>query len=71
MVINIDFDFVEKVNDIKYTTLVDVMSKLGGFKASFAPILSFIAPLFALHFFWKLSGIIDEKMGVNQSMEMF
>jgi len=39
MVINIDFDFVQKVNDIKYITLVDVMAKLGGFRASLAPIL--------------------------------
>ena len=62
LISNIDFDFTERIYDVSYFGIMDLMSKLGGLRASIMPILGYVAPLLALHFLYSLAGIIDEKM---------
>ena len=64
MVQNIDFDFTERIYDVHYFGIMDLLSKLGGLRASILPILGYVAPLLTLHFLWSLAGIIDEKLAV-------
>lgn len=49
---------------------MDIMSKLGGLRASIMPLVGFLVPLLTLHFLWSLAGIIDDKMEFNQRREM-
>lgn len=70
MVSNIDFDFTERIYVIHYFGIMDLLSKLGGLRASILPILGYAAPLLALHFLWSLAGIIDDKLGQLQIDEM-
>lgn len=70
IVSNLDFDFTERIYNIEYFGLMDIMSKLGGLRASIMPLVGYLAPLFALHFLWSLAGIIDDKMEANQRKEM-
>lgn len=70
IVCNLDFDFVERIYNIEYFGLMDIMSKLGGLRSSILPIIGYLMPLFALHFLWSLAGIIDDKMELNQKREM-
>lgn len=63
---NIDFDFTERIYTIKYFGIMDVMSTLGGLRASILPLLGWFIPLMTLHFLYSLAGIIDEKMEANQ-----
>lgn len=63
MVSNIDFDFTERIYDIQYFGILDLLSKLGGLRASLVPILGYAAPFLALHFLYSLAGIIDERLG--------
>ena len=70
LVSNIDFDFTERVYDVHYFGIMDLLSKLGGLRASIIPIIGYFTPLIALHFFYSLAGIIDEKMSKYQLKEM-
>ena len=70
MVSNIDFDFTERIYVIHYFGIMDLLSKLGGLRASILPILGYAAPLLALHFLYTLAGIIDDKLGQFQQDEM-
>ena len=63
---NIDFDFTERIYDIHFYTHLDILSKLGGLRASILPIIGYFLPLLTLHFLWKLSYIIDSAMHQNQ-----
>ena len=66
----IDFDFTERVYDVNFYSFLDILSKLGGLRASILPILKYCMPLLTLHFLWKLSGIIDNAMHNNQQNEL-
>lgn len=59
---NIDFDFTERVYDVHFYDFIDLLSKLGGLRASLLPILGYLMPLLSLHFLWRLSAIVDNKM---------
>ena len=67
---NLDFDFTERVYDVSFYSFLDILSKLGGLRASILPILKYCMPLLTLHFLWKLSGIIDNAMHNNQQNEL-
>ena len=62
IVSNIDFDFTERIYDIQYYGILDVLSKLGGLRASIFPIVGYFAPLLTLHFLYSLAGIVDNKI---------
>lgn len=62
LVSNIDFDFTERIYDVQYFGIMDLLSKLGGLRASINPIIGYIIPLMTLHFLYSLAGIIDEKL---------
>lgn len=64
IVSNIEFDFTERIYDIHYYGIMDVLSKLGGLRASIAPIIGYFVPLLTLHFLWSLAGIIDDKLEI-------
>lgn len=68
---NIDFDFTERIYDVQFYNWGDILSKIGGLRASILPILGYIMPLLTLHFLWSLAGIIDDKMHQNQQNEMY
>lgn len=70
IVANIDFDFTQRIYDIRFYGWLDIMSKLGGLWASVLPIMNWIFPLFMLHFLHELSVIIDDQMHINQEKEM-
>ena len=67
---NVDFDYTERIYNINYYTILDIMAILGGLKASIMPIFAYLAPLLALHFLMQLARIIDEKMHENQHIEL-
>jgi len=55
-------NFVERSYTLKYFTVFDIMSKIGGFRASIMPIVGELAPFFVLFFLVSLSQIIQEKL---------
>ena len=59
---NIDFDFTQRVYDVHFYSIMDVLSKVGGLKASITPIMGYFLPLLTLHFLYSLAGIIDDKL---------
>ena len=62
VLIQFSFDYVERVYTIKYFTLFDVMSKIGGFSASLMPIIRYLSPLLTLMFLNKLAKILRDKI---------
>lgn len=67
--VNLEFDFTERVFTLFYFSLSDILSIIGGLKASISPLLSSLTPLFILIFLIKLSYIIREKMEQNYKEE--
>ena len=65
-----DFDFTERIYDIQYYGVMDVLAKLGGLRASILPMIGYIVPLLTLHFLYSLAGIIDDKLEGDQKNEM-
>tara|TARA_B110000285_G_C15102966_1_gene606116 strand:- start:688 stop:867 length:180 start_codon:yes stop_codon:yes gene_type:complete len=55
-------DFVERHYIFKYYTIFDILSKLGGFRASVLPILGAFAPVGIMLFLVSLSDIIRMKL---------
>ena len=53
----IDMDFTEKIYEIYYFTITDVMGLIGGLNASIGPVFGFIAPLFVLNYLYQLSQL--------------
>ena len=70
IVSNIDFDFTERIYDIQYYGILDVLAKLGGLRASILPIVGYFAPLLTLHFLYTLGGIVDQKIKKDNRMMM-
>lgn len=70
MLSNIDFDFTERIYDVRYFGIMDLLSKLGGLRASIMPMLGYFVPFLTLHFLWSLAGIINEKLADLQREEM-
>ena len=62
IVSNLDFDFTERIYEVQYYGLMDLLAKLGGLRASIAPMLGYIAPLLTLHFLYTLACIMDDKL---------
>ena len=62
VVSNIDFYFTERIYDIEYYGLMDLLSKIGGLRASIMPMIGYMGPFLALHFLYSLAGIIDDKL---------
>jgi len=59
-------NFVERRYILSYFTVFDIMSKIGGFRASVMPIVGEFAPLFILFFLVQLSKIIQQKLKEKQ-----
>lgn len=67
---NLDFDFTERIYELQYYGVMDIMSKLGGLRASIIPLLGYLLPLLTLHFLYSLAGIIDDKITNDKHTEM-
>lgn len=67
---NIDFDFTERIYKVHFYGIMDMLSQIGGLRASLLPILGFFAPLFTAHFLYSLAGIIQDKVAQNRYNEM-
>ena len=50
--IMIKMDFTEKIYEIYYFTITDVMGLIGGLNASIGPVFGFIAPLFVINYLY-------------------
>lgn len=59
---NINFDFTERIYDLHYFGWMDILSKIGGLRASILPLFGYLIPLLTLHFLWTLAGIIQNKI---------
>ena len=68
--IQMNFDFTRKEFVIHYFGVFDIMSKLGGFKASIGPLVNIFAPIFILLFLISLSWIIKESFRRGMVMEV-
>jgi hypothetical protein len=55
----LNMNFVERRYILSYFTVFDIMSKIGGFRASVMPIVGEFAPFFILFFLVQLSKIIQ------------
>ena len=58
--ISLSVNFEREVVTFTFKSYDDILTKLGGLKASLSPILSFITPLIMLNFLISLSGVIQE-----------
>ena len=54
---NIDFDFTERVYNIHFYGVMDILSRLGGLRASLLPIFGLLAPLFVTSFLYQLAKV--------------
>ena len=54
-------NFVQRRYTIKYFTIMDIISKLGGIKASIVPIANKFTPIFVIFFLILLVQVIQEK----------
>ena len=50
IVYNLNMNFIERQYVLDFFTFGDIMSKLGGYRASFMPIFGYFSPLFVLLF---------------------
>lgn len=66
---NIDFEFTERIYNIYYFDAMDILSQLGGLRASLMPIMGIFIPFFTIHFLHQLAIIIqnDIKHKYHQS----
>ena len=53
-------NFVERRFTIKYFTFFDILTRIGGFRASIMPFINYLAPLVVLYFLIKLAKIIKD-----------
>ena len=67
---SLDFEFTEKVITLKFFTVFDIMTIIGGFNASLLPAINMILPLFVLYFLFQLGEIIRDKLKYNYYIEM-
>lgn len=67
--VQLEFDFTERVFTINFFTIFDIMSTLGGFRASLTPVFSVMTPLIILLFLVRLSYIIRDKMTADYKQE--
>lgn len=63
--INLEFDFTERVFTLHFFTFGDILSIVGGLKASIDPLFTSITPIFVLLFLIQLSYILRDKMELN------
>lgn len=56
--INLMFDYTQQKYEIRYVGALDIISRIGGYMASFLPIMNISAPLFLLYFLYKLSQVL-------------
>ena len=61
LVVQLNFEFTERVFVLDYTGVLDIMSKVGGLQASIMPIMRMVSPWIALSFMFQLSRIIRSK----------
>ena len=55
MTIFLQFDFTERIFTLYYFTVFDVLSSIGGLKASIGPMISVATPISILFFLIRLS----------------
>ena len=67
---NIDFEFTERIYKIHFYGFLDLLSTIGGLRASLEPIFELALPLFIGHFLYSLAGVVKNKMSQNRLKEM-
>ena len=60
VIVNVNFDFTEKIFTIEYVGILDIMQRIGGLYSSVWPIMRFLNPFLALAFLIALCKIIRE-----------
>lgn len=68
--IQMNFDFTRKEFVVHYFGVFDIMSKLGGFKASIGPLLAAFSPFFVLLFLISLSWIMKQSFRHQMAVEL-
>ena len=63
---NIDFEFTDRIYRIHFYGLMDMLSEIGGLKASLEPLIGLFTPLFIASFLYQLAGVIQFKVGQKQ-----
>ena len=61
IVVDIEFDYTESVQFVKYHNYMDAFITIGGFMAFLWWMLYLLSPLIALLFLLKLAGMIHQK----------
>jgi hypothetical protein len=62
ILMQLNFDFTQRVFSYNYFTFADILSRIGGLQGSIMPLLGQLTPLFMLYFLVKLCEIIKEKL---------
>lgn len=62
VVLNLNMKFVERMFIIHFYSVGDILSKLGGLRASIMPILSQFTPFFVIYFLFLLVGVIQRNI---------
>lgn len=67
---NIDFDYTERVYNIKYFNVFDILSRVGGITETAMIFIELMFPWIALFFLYKLAFILDKTILECQVKEM-
>lgn len=62
IVLSLNMKFVERQYILNYYTLGDLLSKVGGLRASIMPIIGYFSPLFVLYFLLELARVIKKSL---------
>lgn len=71
MVANINYDFTERQYTLHYYKIKDMLTSVGGIRASVLPIIGFMLPFFGLWFLMILGDIIVQNARNNQEDAIF
>ena len=69
IVSNIDFEFTERIYTVNYYTFLDMLSSVGGLRASLEPFFHLFIPLFTAYFFYTFAGIVQRKIAENREQK--
>lgn len=70
IVSNIDFEFTQRIYNIHYYTFLDMLSNIGGLRASLEPIFGLFLPVFTAYFMYSFAGVVERKIADNRRAKM-
>ena len=70
VIVQFEFEFVERQYTLTYNGIMDIVSTLGGINGFIGPAIKIFTPVFILFFLLELSKIIQEKFDMQYKGEL-